>query len=208
MKNKTVLKCLILIVSLFAFSKISFAVELLNEEQALKEMFPDAEKIVTDKKELSSAEIEKVKSRLGGSLIHRNEGSKSKKGGEKIAYNFYFGIKKGGEKLGVAVIEEQPGKWGPIEFIVAMDIATAKVKNLAVMSYSEKRGRPIARRNFLEQFVNKGSDSSLILGKEIRAISGATISSEVTCFTVKKAIVLYDELYLKNNGKHAVSDNK
>ena len=101
------------------------------------------------------------------------------------------------QKAGVAVIEEQPGKWGPVEFIVALDPVSGKVKNLGVLAYSEKRGRPIARRNFLDQFVGKGGSDLIQVHKDIRAVSGATISSEASCFAVKKVIALYELLYLK-----------
>jgi hypothetical protein len=64
------------------------------------------------------------------------------------------------------------------------------------MSYQEKRGRPIARNNFLSQFFGKGSGDPVTINKDIRAISGATISSDATCFVVKKAIVLYEDAFL------------
>ena len=178
------------------FVSEDMALTLLTQEQALKEMFPDADKITPEVKQLSPDEITKCKSSLGGSLVHFQKGSNSSAVAEKLEYTFYF-ASKGDQKLGVAIIEEQPGKWGPVEFILALDPATAKIKNLAVMSYQEKRGRPIARRNFLDQFVGKGSSDKLAVQKDIRAIGGATISSECTCFTVRKVVVLYEMLYLK-----------
>ena len=40
-------------------------------------------------------------------------------------------------------------------------------------------------------------NSPLTVGKDIVGISGATISSRSATFTVKKALVMYDEFYLK-----------
>jgi hypothetical protein len=182
--------------AVFSFVGQSFGVVILEQGAALKEMFPDADKIVSETKKLSADEITKAKERLGGSLVHYQKGSSSAAVEEKLEYTFYIAT-KGSQKIGVALIEEQPGKWGPVQFILALDPATAKVKNLAVMSYSEKRGRPIAGRNFLDQFVGKGSADKLAVHKDIRAVSGATISSECTCFTVRKVSTLYELIYLK-----------
>ncbi len=177
-----------------------FAMRLLTRDEALKQMFPDAQSIVNNTRLMTVDEVEKIKNRLGGQLVHYQEGSKSEKMTEQLEYHFYYSVVNG-EKTGVAIIEAQPGKWGPVEFCIALDPKTAKVKNLAVMSYEEKRGRPIARNNFLNQFIGKGSSDPLQVRKDIRAISGATISSDCTCFAVRKAIVMYEELFLKGNVK-------
>lgn len=184
-----------------------FAIELLNKEKALKKMFPDEKNIVTEVRALTDDEIARIKERLGGKLVHFQKGSKLKKSKaaaevEKgtIEYTFYF-VEKDGIREKVAVIEEQPGKWGTVKFIIALNAKTAKVENLAVMAYKEKRGRPIARRNFLKQFIGKGSDDKIKVRKDIRAISGATISSDSTCFAVKKVIVLYEEVFLAKETK-------
>ena len=169
----------------------SYGMEMLNDQQALKEMLPDADKIESVKKILTPEDLKPVKEKLGGVLNYKQ--SKGEGGKESVEYVFHYGIKDG-KKIGVAIIEEQPGKWGPVKYIVALDVGTGKVKNLAVMSYTEKRGRPIARRNFLEQYLNKGSDFTT---KEINAVSGATVSSDSTSFAVKKVIVVYEEVELK-----------
>jgi len=181
-----------LVESLLAAS--SFAVTLLTEDKALKKMFPEADTVITEPKILDSTEIAKLKDRIGGRLVLYQKGSKAKTLAEKNDYTFYFGVKDR-EKIGVAVMETQPGKWGPVQFIVALDME-GEVRNLAVMLYVEKRGRPIARRSFLGQFIGKSSQDPIIVRKDIRAISGATISSRCAAFTVRKVIALYENLYL------------
>lgn len=188
MKNKKLYGFVSVVMFLAVFCGVSYGMELLNDQQALKEMFPDAEKIVTEKKVFTEGELAAVKVKLGGFLTYRQADAKARN-----EYELFYCIKNG-KKIGVAIIEEQPAKWGPVKYIIALDSETGKVKNLAVMSYTEKRGRPIARRNFLEQFVNKGSE--IALGKGINAVSGATVSSDATCFAVKKVVVLYEETVL------------
>ncbi|MBT4482680.1 MAG: FMN-binding protein [Candidatus Latescibacteria bacterium] len=183
------------------FAANCFAITLLTKEQALKEMFPDVDEVKTSNHVLTEAEISKIKEKLGGALVHFQKGSQSEDVSEAHNYDFYIGM-KGNKVVRIAIIEEQPGKWGPVEFIIAIDANTGKVNNLAVMSYKEKRGRPIARNNFLKQFFGKGSSDPISvksgkgIRRDIRAISGATISSDCACFAVKKALAIHDNVYV------------
>lgn len=196
MKTKSI-TFMILMLCVFFFGVISTSrsVTLISKEEALKQMFPDVDQITTENINLNASEVTKIKSRLGGQLVHFQNGSESKKVAENTTLTLYTGIKNG-KKIRVAMIDDQPGKWGPVEFILALSTNPGKIENLAVISYQEKRGRPIARNNFLQQFVNKGSKDPIMLNKDIRAISGATISSDATCFAVKKAIVIFEEVIL------------
>ncbi len=178
-----------------ALPQACFAIRLLTKEKALENVFgPDCE-ITTETKELTGPELSKVKERLAASLAHYRRGSKSKEVEVGTNIEFYF-ASKNGEKTGVAIINEEPGKWGPVEFIIALDLQGV-VTRVEVMSYKERRGRPIARRSFMKQFEGKTGEDPLKVRKDIRGISGATISSRCACFAVKKAIVLYEELYLQ-----------
>ena len=174
---------------------VCFAFTLLTKEQALKEVFWSGAQIETETVELSGDILEKIKKRLGGSLVYEQQGSESSKVSEKHTVDFHFGLKDG-QKRGVAIIDVEPGKWGPVEFITAMDLK-GTVKRVKVMSYQEQRGRPIARNSFLNQYRGKSSKSPMTVGKDIIGVSGATISSRSATFAVKKAIVMYEEVYLK-----------
>jgi Na+-translocating ferredoxin:NAD+ oxidoreductase RnfG subunit len=169
-------------------------VVLLNQDQALKEMFPDAAKVTSEVHVFTTAQADSAKAQLGGKWTLYQAGAKTEESTENDSVTFYFGIKDG-KKIGVALVEVQPGKWGPVKYIVALDL-TGKVTNLAVMSYVEQRGRPIATRRFLGQFVGKTGKNAITIGKDIDAVSGATISSRATAFAVKKVVVLYDTFYL------------
>lgn len=172
----------------------ALGVVLLNDEAALKAMFGDAT-VTTETKKLSAEQLEAVKSALGDKWTLYQSGTKGKDEGfgETDPINFYFGTKDG-KKTGVAVVEVQPGKWGPVKYIIALDPA-GKVTNAAVMSYVEQRGRPISTKRFLSQFFGKTGKDPIMVGKDIDAVSGATISSRATAFAVKKVIVLYETVY-------------
>jgi len=180
---------------MFALAAVSFAFVVLTKEDALKEVFFSGAEIEKETKELTGATLAKIKERLGGNLIYTQEGSESAPVEAHTKIDFYF-AKKDGERRGVAIIDVEPGKWGPVEIITAMT-TDAVVKNVRVMSYQEQRGQPIARSSFMNQYNGKTSKSPLTVDKDIIPISGATISSRAATFTVKKAIVVYEEVYLK-----------
>ena len=180
---------------MLALTPLLFAFTLLNEEQALKEVFFSGAEIEKETKQLTGDTLARIKERLGGSLVYHQEGSESAPVEDQTTIVFYF-AKKDGERKGVAIIDVEPGKWGPVEIITAMT-TDAIVKNVRVMSYQEQRGQPIARSSFMNQYRGKTSKSPLTVGKDIIPISGATISSRAATFTVRKAITIYEEVYLK-----------
>jgi Na+-translocating ferredoxin:NAD+ oxidoreductase RnfG subunit len=176
-------------------SGVSYAFVLLTKKQAFKKVFGKGHEIVIETKKLEGESLAKIKKRLGGKLVHYQKGSESKRVKAKTKFDFHFALKDG-QKNGVGIIDVEPGKWGPVKFIIAMDLK-GRVRKVRVMSYQEKRGRPIARLSFLRQYRGKTSKSRLKVGKDITGVSGATISSISATFAVKKAILLYGELYLK-----------
>jgi hypothetical protein len=168
---------------------------LLTQEEALKQMFGETDRIVTRTCVMSDKELENLKKVLGGKLIHFQEGA-AQNLVELNTYTFYLGL-RAGRQVGVALIEVQPGKWGPVKTIIAMDPDSGKVKDLAVMELTEIRGRPIALRGFLDQFIGKGRSDPLRLQSDIRAVTGATVSADAACFAVRKAVIIYDEVFRK-----------
>ena len=183
------------LIVLFSLSTVCVAITVLTEEQALKEVFFSGAEIETETQKLTKEKRKQIEERLGGSLVYHQEGSESAEVESQRKVTFYF-AKKDGDRKGVAIIDVQPGKWGPVEFITAMDIK-GTVKAVRVMSYEEIRGRPIARLAFMNQYRGKTVNSTLTVGKDIVGISGATISSRSATFAVKKALVMYEEFYLK-----------
>ncbi|MFH1414412.1 MAG: FMN-binding protein [Candidatus Omnitrophota bacterium] len=172
------------------------AITLLTEKEALRRLFPSADEVVVEKKNISDAQLNTVKTRLEEKLVNYEKSRTAKQIIQQKEFDFYFAIENG-KKSGVAIILEEPGKWGPIEFIVKLNLEGV-IGEVIVMRYTETRGRPIARRSFLKQFAGKTAKDTFKLRKDIVAVSGATISSGAAAFTVKKAIVLYEELYLRN----------
>ena len=105
----------------------------------------------------------------------------------RTAYSIYVG------KEVVVVMEEQQGKWGPIKVAVAIDKATKKVNGIEIVAMMEKRGVAVKTVSFLGQYTGKSTADAVEVGKDIKGISGATISSKAVTIAVKRALLVYAE---------------
>ena len=193
LKNRTILSMLAGIFVIVSVSGICYAYTYLTKDQALTEVLGTDCEIVTETERLKGPILEKIKERLGGKLVYYQEGSESAEVASNKKIEFHFAVQDG-KKVRVAVIDTEPGKWGPVDFVIAMDLEP-RIKTVKVMRYMEKRGRPIARTTFLNQYTEKTASAPLEVGKDITAVSGATISSRAATFAVKKALVMYEECY-------------
>lgn len=168
------------------------AVELLSKEQAVKRMFITADATSEEVKKLTTAQVDEVKSLIGGTLYAIKKPATA----SDDEYTFIFGSKEG-KKTGVAIIEEQEDKWGPLSFIIVLDPVTGKVINAAMLKYVDGRARNLANRAYLKEFFDKGLTDPITVGKDISAVSGATVSCDILCFIVKKVMAVYKVSYLK-----------
>jgi Na+-translocating ferredoxin:NAD+ oxidoreductase RnfG subunit len=168
---------------------------LLTTDQALKEMLPDADEIVQQTCVLSRAEAGNILEHLRKHNIQFPSKDKVAEAQKLEEYTFYFGVKNG-SKTGVAIIEDQPGEWGNVKLIVALNPVSGRVVNCAVMAFTERRGAPIAERYFMRQFVGKGQNDPVNIGEDINVVTGATISSQAACYGINKMVDIYAELFL------------
>ncbi|MDF1799649.1 MAG: FAD:protein FMN transferase [Planctomycetota bacterium] len=143
-------------VAVFLASPAS-ASDYLSEAEALASFFPGATSI---ERELA--------------LVDDPEGVELR-GGRTPRHLFRHVARKGDELLGYAVVDEVLGKARPITYMLAVD-ASGAVLGIEVLVYRESHGHEISRAAFRRQFEGKRSTDKLKLDKDIRNISGATIS--------------------------------
>ncbi len=163
-----------------------FAARLVEDAEAINTIIPEKDTIEHDIVKLTPAVIAKINKRAGYEKF--TEANKE--------LDFIVG-KKDGKVIAVAVIDSEQGKWGQIDFMIAIDPATSKVKDLVVLAFEEKRGRPIARRKFLEQFIGKSASDPLEVNVNFEGITGATISSKAASQAILDTFVVYEEVYKK-----------
>jgi Na+-translocating ferredoxin:NAD+ oxidoreductase RnfG subunit len=81
----------------------------------------------------------------------------------------------------------------PITFAVGVK-ADGSLQDIQVMVYREPHGDEIHERRFRAQFAGKKLQDPLLVGKDIDAISGATISSNSAAYAARKGLALADLL--------------
>jgi hypothetical protein len=96
-------------------------------------------------------------------------------------------ISKDSTLLGFAQVRNVKGKDQPITFLVAIDPANA-LKDVDVLVYREPYGGEVAYEPWRKQFRGKTREAALVVGKDIRNISGATISSHSVTLGIRRAL--------------------
>ncbi len=153
----------------------------LSEANALKQILGD---LTPEKRSLSiSADQKKIiQKRLRRKLTENS-------------FNYWVGLHKGKVERYAMILDEE-GKHFPITFIVGLS-PQAKVTEVAVMVYRERRGDGIKRSRFLNQFKGKSGKDPLEINTDIIHLTGATISSWSIAAGVRKALILLEEVVLK-----------
>jgi Na+-translocating ferredoxin:NAD+ oxidoreductase RnfG subunit len=98
-----------------------------------------------------------------------------------------YRVSRGGALLGFAQVRNVKGKDQPITYLVAIDSASA-LKDIDILVYREPRGGEVAYDSWRKQFRGKTTAAPLQVGKDIRNISGATISSNSVTRGVKQTL--------------------
>jgi Na+-translocating ferredoxin:NAD+ oxidoreductase RnfG subunit len=96
-------------------------------------------------------------------------------------------VAKGGTLLGFAEVRNVKGKERPITYLVAVDPA-GTTRDIDILVYREERGGEVANDAWRKQFRGKTAADPLQVGKDIRNISGATISSNSVTRSVRQAL--------------------
>jgi len=96
-------------------------------------------------------------------------------------------VSRGDSLLGFAAIGNVLGKDQPITFLVAID-PVDRLKDVDILVYREPYGGEVAYEPWRRQFRGKSAGDSLRVGKEIRSISGATISVHAVTLGVRRML--------------------
>lgn len=91
--------------------------------------------------------------------------------------------------LGYAIIDDVKGKDQPITYCLVVN-TNLEVKEMEILRYREPYGGEVQNKSWLKQFFGKQPTDELRPGKEIKNITGATISSRAITLGVKKLLAL------------------
>lgn len=162
-------------------SRPALATTYLTEREALQKIFP------------APAAIEK-KTVV---LLKQDRATIEKKYGLDITERFfdvYLGTSKG-KVTGYAITLNEIGKELPITFMVGIT-PRGQISAVHIMTFREPRGGEVKNPQFLSQYQDKTLKQPLRVGKDIVAISGATLSSHAISRGTRKALVLIDYFFL------------
>jgi Na+-translocating ferredoxin:NAD+ oxidoreductase RnfG subunit len=104
--------------------------------------------------------------------------------------------RSGDGRAGWFIVDRVLGKHEMITYAVALS-ADGAVRRVEILEYRETYGGEIRNPAWRQQFVGKRFGATLQLGKDIRNISGATLSSRHVTDGVRRLLVTY-QLLLKN----------
>ena len=149
----------------------------LKAEDAPRQLFPAATDVV-ERRVVSTPELQRRIREILGRLRSVWE----------AGYPIYT-ITQGDKLLGFAVVVEEIGKHRPITFAVAVE-PDGRVHDLAVLAYREAYGGEVRERRFLRQYAGKSLADPFLPYRDIRNISGATLSVQATGRAARKAIAV------------------
>jgi Na+-translocating ferredoxin:NAD+ oxidoreductase RnfG subunit len=108
------------------------------------------------------------------------------------SYTIYTGHDAEKEAVGSTVIVDIEGKEGPLQIAVAVDPDSGKVVNRAFTLFGEERGKPAAKKRFLSQFIGFDVGNRFELGKDVDAVTAATMTSTSVALGVRHAVAIFD----------------
>ena len=156
----------------------------LTEEEALKILFPKAQKIHAEELRLTPDQKLQIQDRIGWKFPEESFRA--------------FQAETDGKVDGYAVIQETIGKHRPITYIVGIT-PQGKVFDVEIMVYRESKGSEVRRKRFNAQYEGKTAQDPISINKDIINITGATMSVRSVSAGVKRALVLVEEFYLHKN---------
>jgi len=148
-----------------------------TEEDALKKMFPDADRFDTKGIELTSDQMLQAE-QISGKRF-------------KDSHFQYSIATKEADIIGYGFLIEVIGKERPITLLIGITKEGAII-SVEVLIYRESQGSEIRYPRFMAQFRGKKKEDPLRMGTDIQSISGATLSSRGVTYGVKKALALFD----------------
>src|SRR6188472_1224206 len=150
----------------------AFGVQYLTVDQAQRAIFP-GKSFTTATVKLTSVQHRAIEQASGVRVLHDEQRVWRVSGG------------------GWFIVDEVIGKHEFITYAVGLN-ANGSVKQIELMDYRETYGGEIRNENWRAQFVGKTSQSPLKLDRDIKNISGATLSCRHITDGVKRLLAFYD----------------
>ena len=156
------------------------AILYLTKEEALKLAIPEAQQIRVAEVHFTPEQQQRVEQQADERL-------------EGATLLFYIGTQRG-QVNGYAYITDKKGRHRPITFVVGLK-PDCSVREVAIMIYREPRGDEVKEKRFLRQYQNKTNQDPIEVHRDIKNISGATISAHSVSAGVREAVAICQEVF-------------
>ena len=157
--------------ALLATPSAVYATTYLTVQQAQAQLFP-GEMMHPEFRQLSDAQIAAIKKASGEGPLGKELKVWRASGG------------------GWFIVDQVVGKDEFITYALALDAGGA-VKGAEIMDYRESYGGEVRNPRWLAQFIGKHAGDALRLGKPIKNISGATLSSKHVTDGIRRLLATY-----------------
>lgn len=106
---------------------------------------------------------------------------------EQATTEMFIGFDDNDRPVGYAFVGEGPGYGGAVRVLVGVDGASGKILGISIVSHAETPGlgSRIEEESFRSQFVGKTLNDPIALGRDIDALTGATVSSRAVVQAVR-----------------------
>lgn len=162
------------------FHRNSSAEDLVKAEAALRAIFPTSSSVEQREISLSADQV-----------ISIEENAEISFAGAHSQQITVYTVKENDAVAGYAFEDKVNGKWGVIHYLVGLN-PDGMVLQTVILDYQEKRGRPIAKKRFLNQYKGKTVHDQVVLREDIDGVTGATISSRSLTDGVRKILHIYE----------------
>lgn len=174
----SMLLCGVIIVSTTAMP--AMAVRYLTKEEALRVALPKAQTVRAEQVQLTPDQRQRVRNKVDQPIDDNT---------------FIFHVGKRNDQIdGYAYITDKKGRHRPITFVVGLK-PDCRVRDVAIMIYREPRGYEVKAKRFLRQYHNKTIDDPIEVNRDIKNISGATISAHSVSAGVREAVAICEEVF-------------
>ncbi len=155
----------------------------LRESEAPRAIFPEGTSSVRRSLDLTDAEL----------------GALSRELGRRVEVRSYPYLEVASDRgaVGFIFVLDVLGQTLPITFAVGVGRDGA-LRDVQVMVYREPRGEEVQEARFRRQFTGKRLKDPIALGKDIDAITGATISSRSATYAARKGLALVQILQARS----------
>lgn len=109
----------------------------------------------------------------------------------------WFAIVEKGKSLGWLNIDKTQGRYHEFEYAMIID-TNLQISKLLVLNYPATHGNAVSGRKWLSKFSGFSPDSIPVYGREIDAISGATISGSGLTESVASSLKMLRKLQEHN----------